>query len=159
LKKTVANKGKRPTTLTRGAVKRIARAVNAYERGDRDIPARKFRSYGVGGDSGVRLCNVGASGIGKNATAEIEVLTDPAQTVEVENKLTQIGANRKVLIAQNEDDNKWYVVEAEQEALEVITSVELVEDALVFTLKRIWVVVADTEISPISIPVTECEGS
>lgn len=123
MRKTVANKGKRPTTLTRGAVKRIARAVNAYERGDRDIPPRKFRSYG-GGDSGepVRLGKTTAAwNKGTLATIDLYPAGTPgsesqgatATTLEdCVNKFSNVGADKWVIVAIAGND-AWYLIAAE----------------------------------------------
>ncbi len=125
MRKTIANKGKRPTTLTRGAVKRIARAVNAYERGDRDIPPRKFRSYGGGGgDDGetVRLGKTTAAwNKGDLATIALypagtpgsEATGSPAETLEdCVNKFSNVGADKWVIVAIAGND-AWYLIAAE----------------------------------------------
>lgn len=124
MKKTVANKGKRPTTLTRNAVKRIGRAVNAYERGDRNIHPRKFRSYGGGGGEGepVRLGKT-TEAWNKNTLATIELYEEgdpldeqkktPAETIEdCVNKFANIAANKWVLVALA-GNGSYYVFAAE----------------------------------------------
>lgn len=121
MRKTIANKGKRPTTLTRSAVKRIGRAVNAYERGDRDVPGRKFRRFGVGGDDGetVRLGKTTAEWK-KNELATItlweggtppdESATSPEDTIEdCVNKLYDVASGVFVLLANVKADY-WYLV-------------------------------------------------
>ena len=123
MRKTIANKGKRPTTLTRSAVKRIGRAVNAYERGDRDVPGRKFRRFG-GGDSGepVRLGKTTAAWE-KNTLAEItlweegdppgEAAASPEVTLEdVVNHLHYVAADVFVLLAMGETGS-WYLIASE----------------------------------------------
>lgn len=125
MKKTIANKGKRPTTLTRGAVKRIARSVNAYERGDRDIPPRKFRSYGVGGGDGgepVRLGkttavwnkgDVAKIDLYEEGEPGIEAKASPAETLEFcVNKFANVQADKWVIVALAGND-AWYLIAAE----------------------------------------------
>lgn len=123
MRKTIANKGKRPTTLTRSAVKRIGRAVNAYERGNRDVPGRKFRRFGVGGDGEpVRLGKTTAAW-NKNTLATIELYEEgdpgdeekktPADTLEdCVNKFADIASGKWVIVALA-GNNSWYVIAAE----------------------------------------------
>lgn len=123
MKKTVANKGKRPTTLTRNAVKRIGRAVNAYERGDRNIPPRKFRSYGGGGDGETVRLGKTTEAWNKNTLATITLYTDgvpPAEMADATgetledcvNKFSNVEANKWVMVAMAAN-NYWYLIAAE----------------------------------------------
>jgi hypothetical protein len=124
VRKTIANKGKRPTTLTRGAVKRIARAVNAYERGNRDIPPRKFRSYGVGGgeEGTVRLGKTTAAwNKGSLATITLyeggvppaETASSPAETLEqCVNKFSNVESGKWVIVALGANQ-AWYLIASE----------------------------------------------
>jgi hypothetical protein len=125
VRKTIANKGKRPTTLTRGAVKRIARAVNAYERGDRDIPPRKFRSYGGGGggeEGTVRLGKTTAAwNKGTLATITLyeggvppaETASSPAETLEdCVNKFSNVESDKWVIVALA-GNQEWYLIASE----------------------------------------------
>jgi hypothetical protein len=125
VRKTVANKGKRPTTLTRGAVKRIARAVNAYERGDRDIPPRKFRSYGGGGGEEGQTVRLGKTGAAweKGTLATITLYdagVPPSETTaatpetleDVVNKFSNVEADKWVMLALAGND-AWYLIAAE----------------------------------------------
>jgi hypothetical protein len=126
LKKTIANKGKRPTTLTRSAVKRIGRAVNAYERGDRDVPGRKFRRFGAGGDGEdgdtVRLGKTtGAWNKGTLATITLyeggvppaETASSPAETLaQCVNKFSNVESDKWVIVALA-GNNAWYLIAAE----------------------------------------------
>lgn len=127
MKKTIANKGKRPTTLTRGAVRRVARAVNAYERGDRDVPGRKFRRFGVGGGGeNVRLGKTTAVWE-KYGLADItlyedgepgeEEETDPEEKLEdCVNYLHYVAEDVFVLLSMGEN-GAWYLVASEMPAI------------------------------------------
>jgi hypothetical protein len=119
MRKTVANKGQRPKTLTGRTVKRIARAVNAFERGDRDMPGRRFsKSVGDWSDR-LRVGKVATAwNINTTATVTIweggtppdEEESSPAETVEdVVNKLAYVPADRFVLIMASENGS-WYLV-------------------------------------------------
>jgi hypothetical protein len=157
VRKTVANKGKRPTTLTRGAVKRIARAVNAYERGDRDIPPRKFRSYAPAGGSDVRRCETqDVWVIGEDATLDV-IDGRAGETLVAKNHVSRVESGEQVLVAQSLDDGEWYLIAAAHEAVDVITSVALTDAGLVFERKRIWAVRDATELDDITIAVVDCE--
>lgn len=123
MRKTIANKGKRPTTLTRGAVRRVARAVNAYERGDRDVPGRKFRRFGVGGEGEPVRLGKTTEAWNKNTLATIELYEEgdpldeqkktPAETIEdCVNKFANIAANKWVLVALA-GNGSYYVFAAE----------------------------------------------
>lgn len=122
MRKTVANKGQRPKTLTGRTVKRIARAVNAFERGDRDIPGRRFsKSVGDWSDR-LRVGKVAAAwDINTTATVTLweggtppsETESDPAETLEdVVNHLQYVAAGVFVLVASGEA-GAWYLVASE----------------------------------------------
>jgi hypothetical protein len=124
LKKTIANKGKRPTTLTRGAVRRVARAVNAYERGDRDVPGRKFRRFGVGGDDSEPMRLGKTSAAWEKGTLATITLYDagvpPSETTaatpetleDCVNKFSNVEADKWVMLALAGND-AWYLIAAE----------------------------------------------
>ena len=122
MRKTIANKGKRPTTLTRSAVKRIGRAVNAYERGDRDVPGRKFRRFSSDNSEPVRLGKTTAAwNKGTLATIDLypagtpgsEAKGSPAETLEdCVNKFSNVESGKWVIVALAEND-AWYLIAAE----------------------------------------------
>lgn len=155
-KPTIANTGRRPQLLTRRTIKRIGRVVNAYERGDRDTPGVKFRRMAPPGGSDVRRGKTQGV-INKNSEETIDVFSaTEGETLEVTNKLSRLNAEEEVFVAQVADDDKWYIIAAEQEAFDVVVDVELTNDAIIFTRKRIWAVPDDTEPDQITIPVAEC---
>lgn len=123
MKKTVANKGQRPKTLTGRTVKRIARAVNAFERGDRNVPGRRFRrGVAASGGETVRLGKTTAAwNKGDLATIDLypagtpgsEATGDPAETLEdCVNKFSNVPADKWVIVALADND-AWYLIAAE----------------------------------------------
>lgn len=155
-KPTIANTGRRPQLLTRRTVKRIGRVVNAYERGDRDTPGVKFRRVAAPGGSDVRRCKTQGT-FGFNSDGEVEVMGNiEGETLEATNKLARLNEGKTLFVAEGADDNKWYVIAAETEAVDVIVGVELTDDEIVFTRKRIWAIADDTELTDITIPVADC---
>ncbi|MFN9955235.1 MAG: hypothetical protein ACK55I_19240 [bacterium] len=119
MRKVIANKGGRPKLLTGRTVKRIARAVNAYERGDRDAPGQKFPKAIGGGSDRVRVGKVEEPWeYGQLANVTLweggefpnETESSPAETLEdVANRLSFVPAGRFVLVAQAETGT-WYLV-------------------------------------------------
>jgi hypothetical protein len=105
--------------FTRRAAKRISRAVQAFERGDRDTSAVTFRQTS-GDDEPLRLCKTTAAW-SKNTTATLEVWEDGTPpneakstgvTVEgVVNKSYDVASGVFCLIALAANQT-WYLVEA-----------------------------------------------
>lgn len=157
MRKTIANKGQRPKTLTGRTVKRIARAVNAFERGDRDIPPGSRDRGPLPPGSDARLCQTtGDWAIG--ATETISVLNGyTGETLEAVNHYANIKSGMKVVVAQVVDDGVWYVISTEHESYDVIVDVELTDTELVFKRKRIWAIPVDTTLDDLPIPVSDCQ--
>jgi hypothetical protein len=104
--------------FTRRAAKRISRAVQAFERGDRDTSAVTFRQSGD--DEPLRLCKTVASWA-KGTSQTLQVWEDgtfpnEAQstgvTIEARNKYANIGSGKFVSIALHAN-GEWYVIAAE----------------------------------------------
>ena len=115
-----ANKGDRAVVPTADAMRRIGRAVAAYERGDRSIQGYPLRTASDEGDP-VRLCKTTAAWA-KGATATLNVWesgTPPSETQttgetieDVVNKLHYVASGIFVLLAKA-GSGEWYLVASE----------------------------------------------
>jgi hypothetical protein len=120
VRKTIANKGSRPVMLTGRTAARVARAVNAYERGDRNIPGRKFDRGGLSYWDSLRLGKTTAAWE-KGDTATITLWEDgtppdevaTTKTIEsVVNHLHYVASGVFVLLGMGETGS-WYLVASE----------------------------------------------
>lgn len=118
-----ANKGDRGHALTGRTIRRIGRAVNAYERGDRDVPGRRFRRGGGGGGSYAVVLGKTTNAWNKDTAAEItvydagqpldEIPSVPATTIpDVVNKFANVGADKWVMLAEA-TNGEYYLIAAE----------------------------------------------
>ena len=114
-----ANKEDRAVVPTADAMRRIGRAVAAYERGDRSIQGYPLRTASEDPDP-VRLCKTSAAWT-KGATATLDVWesgTPPSETQttgetieDAVNKIKDVKGNSFVIVAKAANGS-WYLVEA-----------------------------------------------
>lgn len=101
------------------SVRRLARALQKYEQGDRDIPGRKLRTAFDESGSAVRIGRTVAEWT-KGTTQEIELIYETScdsegsggDTLEAHNKSYDIAAGVVVIVAEAVN-GCWYLVEAE----------------------------------------------
>ena len=116
-----ANKGDRAVVPTADAMRRIGRAVAAYERGDRSIQGYPLRTASDDGGDPVRLCKTSAAWAkGTLATLNVwESGTPPSETQttgetieDVVNKFAAVASGKFCMIAKA-GNGSWYLIAAE----------------------------------------------
>ena len=113
-------RSRKPRTFSVDAMRRINRAVSAFERGNRDIPPVQFRDAGGDGDEPLRLCKTTAAW-NKNTVATLNVWEDgtppnesqtTGQTIEAVNKFANVAADKFCSVALHAN-GRWYLIAAE----------------------------------------------